>query len=262
MRENAGLVLVVQKRSYTKRACVSGINQIYLMSLGAMMKLISTVGLLALFVPITAHAGAITSQNGVSATSVIGNSWGNTTGTVTGEIYQDNELNVKSYSSNYQIDISAENARIGIRDEGDSILIETTGAIADISLAPYNDYELTDSGYSSESLALDESIDQRTGNRSDSLQLNSAEGQINNANQNIETTTNQLSGAGSTNTWEGIQSEGYIDGSLSVSVGSGYTSTEGMIRESGTTKTDIMVDTFNNDKSFGNTASSFTTMSF
>ncbi len=262
MRENAGLVLVVQKRSYTKRACVSGINQIYLMSLGAMMKLISTVGLLALFVPITAHAGAITSQNGVSATSVIGNNWGNTTGTVTGEIYQDNELNVKSYSSNYQIDISAENARIGIRDEGDSTFIEATGAIADNSLAPYNDSDLTDSGYSSESLALEKSIDQRTGNRSDSLQLNSAEGQINNANQNIETTTNQLSGAGSTNTWEGIQSEGYIDGSLSVSVGSGYTSTEGMIRESGTTKTDIMVDTFNNDKSFGNTASSFTTMSF
>jgi hypothetical protein len=262
MRKNAGLVHMVQRRSYTRRACVSGINQNYLMSLGAMMKLISTVGLLALFVPITAHAGAISSQNGVSATSVIGNNWGNTTGSVTGEIFQNNELDVQSYSSNYQIDISGENARIGIREEGDSTSIETTGAIADNSLAPYNDYDVTDSEYKPESLALEKSIDQRTGNQSDSLQLNTAEGQINNANRNIETTTNQLSGAGSINTWEGIQSEAYIDGTLSVSVGSGYTSTEGIIRESGLTKTDITVDTFNNDKSFGNTASSFTTMSF
>lgn len=228
-----------------------------------MKKISATIGLLSLLFPLSVNAGGLSSSFGVSAKRMTGNNWGNTTGNVISAITQDNEMQVETYSKNYQVDISAENARIGFRERGDSTSTSELGVLPNNS---WNQGTIHDQASNhdpnQDSVSIETSSSIPTTESIPESSISSIEEEIHSTTQGIASRANQLSSSGHLNSWEGLQSEGYIDGTLSASEGSGWTSTTGTIREAGTTTTDLKIDTFNDEKSFGNTATSFSSTSF
>lgn len=62
--------------------------------------------------------------------------------------------------------------------------------------------------------------------------------------------------------WRGMQSEQYLDGSLSASLSGGWTAVNGTIKEDGYTQTTVEIESFEANNDFGKSASSFSSVSF